>query len=105
MFMSIFFIALYWKRAEEFTDINDVTAIYDINGSLFFLNMIFFMSGMMPTIMAFPVERAVFLREAGSEMYGVFPYYLAKQVTDIPLVLALPTIVSLIVHRGVGYNA
>jgi hypothetical protein len=42
------------------------------------MNMFLFMSGLGPVLLAFPVERAVFLREAGSKMYGVLPYYLAK---------------------------
>jgi len=37
-----------------------------------------FTFGMLPTMLAFPVERAVFLKEAGANMYDTLPYYLAK---------------------------
>ncbi len=82
MGQAIFFAALtnliYWQRANDIHSIQDQTAIQDVSGSLFTCNMMFFMSGLGPVLLSFPIERAVFLREAGSKMYGIFPYYLAK---------------------------
>jgi len=42
-------------------------------------------SSSQPLLLQFPLERPVFLREYGSNMYGVIPYFLAKTVVEIPL--------------------
>ena len=68
------------------------------------MNMFLFMSGLGPVLLSFPVERAVFLREAGSNMYSVLPYYIAKQIVDIPMVLIVPTISTYMIYDQIGFN-
>ncbi|CDW88685.1 abc transporter family protein [Stylonychia lemnae] len=53
-------------------------------------------------ILAFQGERPVFLRESANKMYGVFPYYIAKTIVEIPVLIFQPMIWSLIVYFGVG---
>lgn len=43
-------------------------------------------SACQPTILAFPLERAVFLREYGSGAYGILPYYASKVAVELPMV-------------------
>lgn len=43
-------------------------------------------SACQPTILAFPLERPVFLREHSGGTYGVLPYYMSKMVVEVPLV-------------------
>ena len=59
-----------WRVGDDVHNITDTIPIKDLAGSLFVTNMSMYMSGLMPVLMSFPVERAVFLREAGSNMYG-----------------------------------
>ena len=68
------------------------------------MQMFLFMTGVSPVLLSFPVERAVFLREAGSEMYGILPYYLGKQIVELPLIVVMPTLYSLIIYWTVGLN-
>lgn len=43
-------------------------------------------SACQPVILAFPLERPVFLREHSSGTYRVLPYYLSKMAVEVPLV-------------------
>mmetsp|Transcript_5238 Transcript_5238/g.11658 ORF Transcript_5238/g.11658 Transcript_5238/m.11658 type:complete len:706 (+) Transcript_5238:148-2265(+) len=49
--------------------------------------MVSMFSASQPTILAFPLERPVFLREHSSGTYNVLPYYLSKLALEVPLVL------------------
>jgi len=49
--------------------------------------MVAMFSASQPVILAFPLERAVFLREHTSGTYNVLPYYLSKMAVEVPLVL------------------
>lgn len=42
-------------------------------------------SSAQPLLLQFPLERPVFLREYGANMYGTIPYFLAKTIIEIPL--------------------
>jgi len=44
----------------------------------------------------FPKELPVFLREHKSSMYGIAPYYLAKQVADLPKQIYQPCIMGVV---------
>lgn len=48
--------------------------------------MVAMFSACQPTILAFPLERQVFLREHSGGAYGVLPYYLSKMAVEVPLV-------------------
>jgi len=48
--------------------------------------MVSMFSASQPTILAFPLERPVFLREHSSGTYDVLPYYLSKILLEVPLV-------------------
>lgn len=55
-----------------------------------------FMMNMFNTLMVFQLERPVFLREQANKMYGVLPYFLAKNITDLPVLLLTPLLTALI---------
>mmetsp|Transcript_27250 Transcript_27250/g.63437 ORF Transcript_27250/g.63437 Transcript_27250/m.63437 type:complete len:400 (-) Transcript_27250:50-1249(-) len=42
-------------------------------------------SASQPTILSFPLERSVFLREYSSNMYGTLAYFLSKMFVEVPL--------------------
>jgi hypothetical protein len=52
------------------------------------------------TILLFQSERPIFQREQANKMYGVFPYYMAKVIIDIPVMLITSFISSFIVYFG-----
>ncbi|RWS22342.1 ABC transporter sub-family G-like protein 1, partial [Leptotrombidium deliense] len=56
-------------------------------GFLFFSLSFIFMASMMPILLELPTELLVFLRERTNGWYSSLPYYIAKTIADIPLLL------------------
>lgn len=73
-------------------------------GALFYSLMTLCMFGINNTILLFPDERPVFLREVNNNMYNVSPYFLGKVISDMPLNVGLPVVYGSIVYYSVGLN-
>ena len=106
LFIKIVVIAfvvcsIYFRLTDDPTD---PTASYDRNGALFFLGVSQFMMSMMGILLTFPSEREVFLRETGSNMYGVTSYFFGRSSTEIPFVTLIPFIFSCIIYWIIGFN-
>ena len=56
----------------------------------------------MPNLMVFQLERPIFLREQFNQLYGVIPYYFAKLITEIPVLILTPLIYSSMIYFAVG---
>ena len=46
-----------------------------------------FMFTMFGNLLTFQLERPIFLREQANQLYSVTPYYLAKILIDMPVLL------------------
>lgn len=57
---------------------------------------------MASTIRAFPKEKAIVSNEIASHMYGTFPYFVAKAISEIPLIGVFSGIFSTIIYRLTG---
>ncbi len=51
------------------------------------MTMTVFMFTMFGTLLSFQLERPVFLREQANQLYSVTPYYLAKSLIDMPVLI------------------
>ncbi|CAE8588340.1 unnamed protein product, partial [Polarella glacialis] len=56
-------------------------------------------SACQPTILSFPLERPVFLREFSSNMYGTVAYFVSKMAVEVPLGAAQALLALSISHR------
>lgn len=54
--------AIFWRLGQDYSSTGLSKSFNSKNGALFFLSISFFMSGMSPVILTFPLERAVFLK-------------------------------------------
>ena len=57
------------------------------------------------TIRSFPKEKAIVGEELASKMYNVIPYFTAKAISEIPLLLLFSGIFSSIIYPLTGLNA
>lgn len=54
------------------------------------------------TVLTFPLEKGVFLKEENAKMYSMSSYYLGKVIIDTPFIFAVPIVFVLIVYWMVG---
>ena len=71
-------------------------------GLMFFLNMFSFMSALSPVTLVFPRERQVFLKEEGTKLYSTFTFYMSRNVIELPFIVLIPMIMTLILYWMVG---
>lgn len=82
----------------------DMVRIQDRNGSLFLCTVAMFNLSMLPSIITFPAEKAVFLKEENSKLYSVSSYFFGRTLIEIPYLLLFPILFSIIVYWMVGFN-
>jgi ABC-type multidrug transport system ATPase subunit len=95
--ISFMCASVFWRL-----DKDTYNGIYGRFGFMFFVAINLFMSQVMGTILSFPVERAVFIRENSSKMYSISAYFAAKNLTETPFLLIVNTIFCIIIYFTTG---
>jgi len=93
---ALMMLAVFYGKSDTKADVSDK------NGLFLFITINSFMSTVQGTLMSFPQERDVFLKENSSRLYGVVPYFLAKNLPEIPFQLISPTISAIILYHACG---
>jgi hypothetical protein len=73
-------------------------------GSVLSLSIAAMMGAAQPTILTFPSERPVFLREYAAKQYGVIQYFVSKSVVELPVVFLTSVVMFLITYWVMGFH-
>ncbi|RZC52780.1 hypothetical protein C5167_021202 [Papaver somniferum] len=96
LIMSFLCGILWWKSS--------INQIEDQIGFIFFSNMYWTLAPMFTAILTFPQERMMIIKEQSSRMYRLPSYFIARNVADLPMELALPSIFVTVTYWTAGFK-
>lgn len=96
--LGLLCMILFWDLSKS------TKGLENREGFFFFSVAIWIVQGLTGVILAFPVQRAVFLKEQTSRMYDILPYFISKQIPELVFEIASVAVFSLTVYWSIGLN-
>uniref|UniRef100_A0A5B7BG54 Putative ABC transporter G family member 22-like n=1 Tax=Davidia involucrata TaxID=16924 RepID=A0A5B7BG54_DAVIN len=93
-------VGLLWWHS----DASNPKQLQDQAGLLFFISVFWAFFPLFTAIFTFPQERAMLAKERSVDMYKLSAYFIARNISDLPLDLILPVLFLLIVYFMVGLH-
>eukprot|EP00357_Protocruzia_adherens_P032801 CAMPEP_0114988930 /NCGR_PEP_ID=MMETSP0216-20121206/9897_1 /TAXON_ID=223996 /ORGANISM="Protocruzia adherens, Strain Boccale" /LENGTH=607 /DNA_ID=CAMNT_0002351815 /DNA_START=171 /DNA_END=1994 /DNA_ORIENTATION=- len=93
---GLLLLLVWFGKGDSKTDVKDKMGLF------LFVGINQFMMSVQSVLLSFPQERDVFLKEYSGRLYGVVPYFLAKNIPEIPFQIIFPTLFSIIGYHGCG---
>eukprot|EP00933_Yihiella_yeosuensis_P022412 TRINITY_DN17657_c0_g1_i1.p1 TRINITY_DN17657_c0_g1~~TRINITY_DN17657_c0_g1_i1.p1 ORF type:complete len:609 (-),score=89.87 TRINITY_DN17657_c0_g1_i1:121-1947(-) len=100
IFLNLIFSFIFWQVGKENSDYQ----LQSHSGALTMVGINAMFACTQPSILQFPSERPVFLREHASQMYGVLPYFFSKTGVELVLLVLQVTVVWLIDYWAMGFQ-
>ncbi|KAI8016014.1 ABC transporter G family member 22 [Camellia lanceoleosa] len=91
-------VGLLWWHSDASTP----KRLQDQKGLLFFISVFWAFFPILTAIFTFPQERAMLVKESAVDMYRLSAYMIARNISDLPLDLVLPTLFLLMVYFMTG---
>lgn len=101
--VSLVIGGIFYQAAQtSFTTIINLQTCF---GALIMALMVNVFSTVMPSLVAFPAERPVFLREYSTNHYSVFSYFVSRLLMELIVTGVQVTVSSIITYFLVGFSA
>ena len=81
-----------------------VTQLRDTNGFCFFITTNLVFSNVQSSVLSFPLMRVIMVKEYNSNMYGIAPFFLAKNIVDLAFDVFIALYFGNLVFWTVGLN-
>lgn len=102
IFISVYAGGLGYGMGRK--DLTDIINWHAVTGLFFFLAINSYNIAVVPTSVFFPLDRNVFLKEKRSQLYTIAPYFISKNLVDLPYTFLFPLISSLIFYWLLGLS-
>jgi len=91
--------AVFWKLSDDYSDPSlSSKSFASKNGALFYFSVAQFFAAFSASLLTFPTEKPVFLKEQSNKMYSVFAYFLSRNIMELLMTYIGPTLYTLIVY-------
>jgi ABC-type multidrug transport system ATPase subunit/ABC-type multidrug transport system permease subunit len=94
------FASLFWLQLPLTKD-----HMQDRYGALFFGVSLWYTTPMLTGVTVFPSEQAVVKREIASQSYNLSAYFIAKTLSELPVMIIYPTLFVILFYWTVGFQA
>jgi len=87
-----------------FSTANGARNAQSLTGAMYFAIVVQMLLNYIPTILVFKSEEPVYLRERTSGLYQIWVYAMSKLLDELPIMLAFPMLMNLMLYFVVGYE-